>query len=289
MSLSNIFITGQSGFLGRTFYESLSKSDFNVVAPNRNDLFQLLSEQKTIDFFIHIAGKAHSTKNTKEELNAFFDVNFNLTKNITEVIDQNELELNTFVFISSVAVYGLEEGVEISEDAPLNGQSAYARSKILAEQHLVQWAKSEGVNLVILRLPLIFGENAPGNLGAMERAVKGRYYFQVGNGEAKRSMVHAKQLAEFLPTLVGKSGIYHLTDGEHNSYNEVAEYFAKKHKRRIVNVPLFPFKMIARVGDLIPKFPLTSYRLEKLSQSLTFSDQKARIELGWKGSNALEI
>jgi nucleoside-diphosphate-sugar epimerase len=102
-------------------------------------------------------------------------------------------------------------------------------------------------------------------------------------------MVHAKQLAEFLPTLIGKSGIYHLTDGEHNSYNEVAQYFAQKHQRRIVNVPLFPFKIIARVGDLIPKFPLTSYRLAKLSQSLTFSDQKARRELGWKGTNVLEI
>lgn len=285
----NIFLTGASGFLGSNIYTGLKVIDSKLNTPRRERVWEELDSVRSIDLLIHSAGKAHSTKNTKEQVKAFFDVNFDLTKRITEAIDQNKIELNTFVFISTVAVYGLEEGFEINEAAPLNGNTPYAQSKRLAEEHLQKWAKESGVNLVILRLPLIFGENAPGNLGAMERAVKGRYYFQIGKGEAKRSMVHAKQLAEFLPTLIGKSGIYHLTDGVHNSYNEVARYFAKKYKRRIVNVPLLPFKIIARVGDLIPKFPLTSYRLAKLSQSLTFSDQKARRELGWNGTNALEI
>lgn len=283
------FLTGSTGFLGKNISTHFVNEGHETISTSREQIASKLTGCRSIDLLIHAAGRAHSTKNTKEEVKAFFNVNFDLTKKITESINQNKIELNTFVFISTVAVYGLKEGLDIKESSPLNGNSPYAQSKIMAEEHLQKWAKESGVNLVILRLPLIFGENAPGNLGAMERAVKGRYYFQVGNGEAKRSMVHAKQLAEFLPTLVGKSGIYHLTDGEHNSYNEVAEYFAKKHKRRIVNVPLFPFKMIARMGDLIPKFPLTSYRLEKLSQSLTFSDQKARRELGWTGSNALKL
>lgn len=283
------FLTGSTGFLGKNISIHFVNEGHETKSPSSDKLTIELLDNRKIDLFIHSAGKAHSTKNTKEQLKVFFDVNFELTKKITETIDENKIEVNTFVFISTVAVYGLEEGLDISEGAQLNGNSPYAQSKKMAEEHLQKWAKESGVNLVILRLPLIFGANAPGNLGAMERAVKGRYYFQIGKGEAKRSMVHAKELAEFLPTLIGKSGIYHLTDGEHNSYNNVAQYFAKKHKRRIVNVPLLPFKMIARVGDLIPKFPLTSYRLDKLSQSLTFSDQKARRELGWKGTNALEI
>jgi nucleoside-diphosphate-sugar epimerase len=284
-----VFITGSTGFLGKYVSRHFSNAGYGIISPSRNDLMIELVDNRNIDILIHSAGKAHSASTNKEETKAFFDVNYELTKKITATINQNKIEVNTFVFISTVSVYGLEEGFEVNEDVPLNGNSAYAQSKKMAEEHLQKWAKESGVNLIILRLPLIFGENAPGNLGAMERAVKGRYYFQIGRGEAKRSMVHAKQLAEFLPTLMGKSGIYHLTDGEHNSYNEVAEYFAKKYKRRIINVPLLPFKIIARVGDLIPKFPLTSYRLDKLSQSLTFSDQKARRELGWKGTNALEI
>jgi nucleoside-diphosphate-sugar epimerase len=283
------FLTGSTGFLGKNISTHFVNEGLETISTSRDHIANKLAGCRSIDLLIHAAGRAHSTKNSKEEVKAFFNVNFDLTKRITETIDHNKIELNTFVFISTVAVYGLEEGLDIKESSPLNGNTPYAQSKKMAEDHLQKWAKESGVNLIILRLPLIFGENAPGNLGAMERAVKGRYYFQIGKGEARRSMVHAKQLAEFLPTLIGKSGIYHLTDGEHSSYKEVAQYFAKKYKRRIINVPLLPFKMIARVGDLIPKFPLNSYRLSKLSQSLTFCDEKARIELGWKGSNALEI
>ena len=283
------FITGSTGFLGKYLFLHFSNEGYQTKSPSRKELMIELVDNKNIDLFIHSAGKAHSTKNTKEEVKAFFAVNVDLTKEITKTIDQNKIELNTFVFISTVAVYGLEEGLDIKESSPLNGNSPYAQSKINAEEHLQQWAKESGVNLVILRLPLIFGENAPGNLGAMERAVKGRYYFQIGKGEAKRSMIHATQLAEFVPTLIGKSGIYNLTDGYHPTYAEVAERFGKLYNRRILSLPEGIIKPIAKFGDLLPNFPLNSYRLSKLSQSLTFCDQKARRELGWNGSNALEI
>ena len=281
-------LSGSSGFLGKAikkYFEQQFKVIYFIDRTNQSEVFSQLDQ---IDLFIHCAGKAHSIKNSGEEEKAFFDSNVELTKRLTSIISENAIRVNTFVFISSVAVYGREEGDRITEEFPLNGQSAYARSKILAEQHLIQWAKKEGVNLVILRLPLIFGENAPGNLGAMERAIKGRYYFQIGTGNARRSMIHVEQLAEFIPTLVGKSGIYNLTDGHHSTYLEVANYFGNKHKKRIKSLPLALLKPIAKFGDVLPKFPLNSYRLSKLSQSLTFCDQKARRELGWTGSNALK-
>ena len=282
------FLTGSSGFLGSHLLTKIETQGYNVLSPKREILLNALTSCQNLDFFIHCAGKAHSIKNSAEEEKAFFDSNVELTKRLTGIISENAIRVNTFVFISTVAVYGREEGDRITEEFPLNGQSAYARSKILAEQHLIQWTKREGVNLVILRLPLIFGENAPGNLGAMERAIKGRYYFQIGTGDARRSMIHVEQLAEFIPTLVGKSGIYNLTDGHHSTYLEVANYFGNKHKKRIKSLPLALLKPIAKFGDVLPKFPLNSYRLSKLSQSLTFCDQKARRELGWTGSNALK-
>ncbi|MFM1771020.1 MAG: hypothetical protein RLZZ71_162 [Bacteroidota bacterium] len=283
-----MFLTGSSGFLGSNFLLVLKKYGHTIIDPARECLQNELGNLKILDLIVHCAGKAHSIKNSGEEEKAFFDSNVELTKRLTSIISENAIRVNTFVFISTVAVYGREEGDRITEEFPLNGQSAYARSKILAEQHLIQWAKKECVNLVILRLPLIFGENAPGNLGAMERAIKGRYYFQIGTGNARRSMIHVEQLAEFIPTLVGKSGIYNLTDGHHSTYLEVANYFGSKHKKRIKSLPLALLKPIAKFGDVIPKFPLNSYRLSKLYQSLTFCDQKARRELGWTGSNALK-
>jgi nucleoside-diphosphate-sugar epimerase len=285
----NYFVTGSTGFLGKYVSHHLSNQGLKTIAPYRGDIWRELECSKNIDLLIHIAGKAHSTKSTYQEKDAFFEVNSELTNRITSQIDKHEVQLNTFVFISTVAVYGKDEGSDIKEDTQLKGNTPYALSKIMAENHLQKWSIEKGINLIILRLPLIFGDYAPGNLGAMERAIKGRYYFQIGKGKARRSMVHAKQLAEFLPTLTGKSGIYNLTDGYHPTYAEVANRFGKLHGRRIKSLSLDIIRPIARIGDLLPKFPLNSYRLSKLNQTLTFNDEKARKELGWKGSNALEI
>lgn len=285
----NCFITGSSGFLGKHVLAHLVNQGYKTHSPKRECLLSDLADCQNLDLFIHCAGKAHSIKKTKSEEEEFFEVNVELTKKITGHIDQLNIQLNTFIFISTVAVYGIDVGANIDEETLLNGNTPYASSKRMAEEYLQKWASVKGVNLITLRLPLIFGENAPGNLGAMEKAIQGRYYFQIGKGEAKRSMVHVKQLSAFLPTLIGKSGVYNLTDGEHSTYNQVALHFGQKYKRRILCVPLWPLMLVAQMGNLIPRFPLNSYRLSKLSQSLTFSDQKARVELGWLGSNVLKV
>lgn len=285
----NFFITGSTGFLGRNLLKILSEEKWNIVAPKRNEIFSLLSQQGNIDLLIHAAGKAHSTKNTKSESDEFFEVNLELIRRITNQIDEQGLILNTFVFISTVAVYGLDEGVNINENSPLIGRSPYAASKIRAEEHLLSWSKKKGINLVILRLPLIFGENAPGNLGAMEKAIRSRYYFQIGDGSARRSIVNVKELCEFIPSLLGKSGVYNITSKEHPSYSEIGYYFGKKHNRKINKIPLDMLKIVAFCGDIIPKFPLNSYRLSKLTQTLTFDDTQARKDIGWKGRNMLEL
>lgn len=285
----NFFITGGTGFLGRNLLKILGEEKWNIVAPKRNEIFSMLSQQGNIDLIIHAAGKAHSTKNTKSESDEFFEVNLDLTRRITNRIDEQGLELNTFVFISTVAVYGLDEGVNINENSPLMGRSPYAASKIRAEEHLQSWSKEKGINLVILRLPLIFGENAPGNLGAMEKAIRSRYYFQIGDGSARRSIVNVNELCEFIPSLLGKSGVYNITSKEHPSYSEIGCYFEKKHNRKINKIPLDLLKILAFCGDFIPKFPLNSYRLSKLTQTLTFDDTRARKDIGWKGRNVLEL
>ena len=76
------------------------------------------------------------------------------------------------------------------------GGTPYADSKIQAEELLREWGKLNNVNMLILRLPLLVGENPPGNLGSMIRAIKKGYYFRIGDGSARRSMVLAEDIAE---------------------------------------------------------------------------------------------
>jgi nucleoside-diphosphate-sugar epimerase len=123
---------------------------------------------------------------------------------------------------------------------------------------------------------------APGNLGAMEKAIKKGYYFRIGSGNAVRSMVDVVQLSNFLVNLDGsESGIYNLVS-YHRSFKEVEQIFSDKYQKRIKVIPSWMAKFAAKLGDVIPGFPLNSYRLKKLESSLTFDCSLAEQQLGWK-------
>ena len=287
-----IILTGATGFLGRYLLSELDAQKILVYTIGRTveNTFQCdlakdsleLPSDALYDMVVHNAGKAHLVPQIEAEGKVFFDVNVGGTEKLLEAIMSLKNKPKCFVFVSTVAVYGLEVGENINEMHPLNGISPYAKSKIEAEKFVQDWCLINHVNCVILRLPLVVGENAPGNLGAMERAIKKGYYFRLGTGNARRSMVNAVDVAKLIPSLVNKNGIYNITDGLHRSFAEMDTFLAQKHGKNIKKIPVWMGKMIAKVGDFVPGFPLNSYRLGKLEQSLTFNDEKARQELDWK-------
>jgi nucleoside-diphosphate-sugar epimerase len=115
----------------------------------------------------------------------------------------------------------------------------------------------------------------------MEKAIRKGYYFRLGSGSAKRSIVDVKKLAQFFPSLLGKNGVFNITENAHPSYAEIDELLAKKYNKRIRKISPTMARIFAKIGDKIPKFPLNTYRLSKLEKSLTFSNEKAKKDLGW--------
>lgn len=287
-----ILITGAHGFLGNIIYRFLrlghevatlgtsEKSDLIV------DLRKAIPVLESFDMVVHCAGKAHVVPKTEEETQQFFQVNHLGTKHLLDALQQHPPRC--FVFISTVAVYGREEGQHITEAIALDGSSAYALSKIKAEEEVQQFASEHHCNAVILRLPLVVGSNAPGNLGAMVSAIKKGYYFRLGKGDARRSMVLAQDVAELIPSLIDKQGIYNLTDGIHPSFFQLEQKIASAENKKIKSLPITLIKMVARMGDFISVLPLNSYRLQKLTATLTFSDEKARKELHWQPNGVLD-
>lgn len=259
-----ILLTGHSGYLGsylRNSYNSNKlfklgrSSDSNIICDLSREVPNI-SSIENINCVIHAAGKAHSIPRNELQRNEFFIVNERGTANLLAGLESSGSIPKQFVFISTVAVYG--------EMTP------YAESKLNAENLVLGWCKKVGCNALILRLPLIFGFGAPGNLGAMERAIKKGYYFGVGSGLAKRSVVFIEDIIDLIEGLTGdESGIHNIVSKD-MSYLEVESIFAERYNKKIRRVPSSLVRRLAKIGDQIPFFPINSYRLEKLETSLTF-------------------
>lgn len=282
-----ILITGSSGFLGSVMVNTLKgnhqittlhrRSDADIVC----DLSHQIPDLTDCDMIVHNAGKAHVVPKNATQSDAFTRVNYQGTLHLLMAIDKLQQKPKTLVFISTVAVYGAEQGVMITENHALDGNTPYALSKIKAEEAIQQYGRQHQISTVILRLPLVVAPQPPGNLGAMIKGIKKGYYFRIGDGQVKRSMVWAQDVAELIPNLLNKQGIYHLTDGVHPEFAALENKIAQQFGKRIKSLPMGLIKGIAKIGNIIPGFPLNRYRLQKLTATLTFSDEKARVELNW--------
>ena len=295
-----VLLTGSTGFLGKVIAAELPKQGYEVLTlgKHHHNTFRAdlakgefeLDYNGDIDIVVHAAGKAHSSPHTKEEIQAFFDVNFEGTKKLCNSLVAANIKPKSFVFISTVAVYGTDRGEMIKEEHELAGNTPYARSKIQAEQWLREWEKLNGIRMAILRLPLVAGPKPPGNLGAMIKGIGNGRYLSIGKAAAKKSIVWAGDVAGIIPVAAEKGGVFNLTDGYNPSFSELEVGIAnildvKKAKK----VPYSIAKLLAFGGDLIGKrAPVNSNKLRKITSTLTFDDSKAREILDWQPTRVLD-
>lgn len=288
-----ILLTGASGFLGQTIKQVLIDHTIISLARNHADINVDLAKKVPVlsisDLVIHAAGKAHSVPITEIEEQDFFDSNVQGTANLLKAIETAGIP-KAFVFISSVAVYGKESGNLINENEPLSAKDPYGLSKIAAEKLISDWCEKQNVICTILRLPLIAGPTPPGNLGAMIKGIAKSYYFNIGGGKAKKSIVLAKDVANIIPAIAIKGGIYNLTDRYHPSFKELSLQIAiQLNKKSPFNLPYFASKAVAIIGDMFGnKAPLNSNKLMKLTSNLTFDDSKICEIVGWFPTPVLE-
>jgi nucleoside-diphosphate-sugar epimerase len=240
------------------------------------------------DVVLHACGKAHVVPKTDAEKQAFYDVNYQGTVNLCKALENAGIP-KSLVFISTVAVYGCEFGELITEEHPLEGDSPYAKSKIMAEEYLTKWCKEHGVILGILRPSLLAGREAPGNLGAMVNGIKKGFYMNIAGGNVVKSIMMAEDIAHLLPLLEEKGGVYNVCDTRQPSFGELSMSIARQlGKGKPLNMPYWMAWCLAKVGDLLgSKAPINSYKVEKMTKSLTFSNEKAKKELGWEPLDVL--
>ena len=290
-----ILLTGSNGFLGKYIFSYLNQ-EFDLYTLSRThssincDLSVLQPTLPIVDIVIHSAGMAHILPKNKNEENAFFKVNVNGTQNLLSALDLAALKPRFFIFISSVAVYGLNSGENINENYPLLANDSYGKSKIETERLVNEWCIKNGIICTILRLPLLVGLNPKGNLGSMMQGIKKGYYFNIAGGNAKKRMVLASDIAKFILKAAEVGGTYNLTDGIHPTFNELSRSISLNLDKSFVpNMPLFIANVLAKIGNILGNaFPINSNKLSKITSSLTFDDSKARIAFGWNPTPVLD-
>lgn len=301
-----ILLTGASSFLGSRIYAELTQMH-TVTTLGRTavaarhitaDLTKRLPSlaHASFDYVVHAAGKVHSILRTAAERADYECVNVQGTARLLTALERMLVRPKAFVHISTVLVYGRSVG-QLLDEATLPGATGvYGLSKVRAEAAVQEWGERTGIRVTILRLPMVVAESPGGNVAALIDAIRRGYYVRIGDGLARRSMVRADDVAAIIERAAGVGGTFNLTDGYHPGVGELEDALARYvgRNRPIRSVSLALGRIVAVVGDGINalvdrRFPLDTVALQKLTRSLTFSDERARTQLNWKPRSVLDL
>lgn len=304
----NILITGAHGFVGSNLVVALkghhSLYGLDIVAPEKEGVVKTfawkdiettsfpMQQLPKFDAIIHLAGKAHDTKNQSAS-QVYFDINTGLTQKIFDFFLESSAK--KFIFFSSVkAAADSVVGDMLTEDVIPTPVGPYGESKIAAEEYILSKLRSEHGELkvamqrdkrvYILRPCMIHGPGNKGNLNLLYNVVKKGIPWPLGDFENKRSFTSIDNLCYVVEGLLTKdvaSGIYHMGDDEALSTNELIALMceAMGKEPHIWKMNRKMMEGCAGLGTLL-HLPLNTERLRKLTENYVVSNEKIKSALG---------
>ena len=300
----NILITGVHGFVGSNLVKALVPEHtifgLDIVAPKKEGVkktffwedlpstslgqSQLLDFQK-IDAIIHLAGKAHDTRN-KSAADVYFKVNTGLTQRIFDWFLTSK-SAKKFIFFSTVkSAADRVEGEFLTEECVPTPVGPYGESKIKAEEYIKEHFEYSTTDkqVYILRPCMIHGPGNKGNLNLLYNVVKKGIPWPLGDFENRRSFTSIDNLCCVIEGLLIKdvpTGIYHMGDDEALSTNELIVIMceAMEKQPRIWKMNKRFMEACAGLGTLL-HLPLNTERLRKLTENYVVSNAKIKAALG---------
>ena len=314
----NALVTGANGFIGKELCNALSGKGYHVSGL---DIFDekpawcdkyfkadirslddtLFEACENIDVIFHLAAKVHSLAELKGDIEQYKLINTIGTENLLKAAA--EKQINKFVFFSSIKVYGekiagldnnktpIDEEIETIPDTPY-GQSKLDAEKIILSETYID-------NATVLRLCMVYGPGAKGNILKMLRAIKKGIPFLLPEFNNKRSMIDVRDVVK-AAILVAEKGaskkqIYIISDGKFYSSKQIVIAIVKAlgKKQYPFSFPACFFTVLAKCGDIICKIRgrrllFDSDTLNKISGSAWFSSEKIERQLGFKPDYDLE-
>ena len=287
-----ILITGIHGFVGSNLVEYLKSENeiygLDIVSPEKAGVVKTFSWDDletgvvpAMDAIIHLAGKAHDTKN-KSAADVYFKVNTGLTQKIFDYFLSSGA--SKFVFFSTAkAAADRVEGI-LTEDVVPTPVGPYGESKIKAEEYILGKELLTGKKVYIFRPCMIHGPGNKGNLNLLYSVVRKGIPWPLGAFENRRTFTSIENICFAVNGVLTKdvpSGIYNMGDDEALSTNELIEEICKSlgKKAHIWKLPKGLMTGIAKVGGWL-HLPLNPDRLQKLTENYVSSNAKIKAALG---------
>lgn len=292
-------ITGATGFVGSGVVARLAAEGVETLACVRRDIVSMPEGVRIVPVaeltantdwrqalagvksLVHLAARVHVMQDIEADpLTAFRAVNVGGTLNLAR--QAAAAGVKRFVFVSSIGVNGSQtvSGIPFRETVQSNPHNAYALSKWEAEEGLIQIASETGLEVVIIRPPLVYGRNAPGNFGSLMRAVQRGWPLPLGSVHNQRSLVALDNLVDFIVTCIthphAANQTFLVSDGQDLSTTELVREMAQAAgvPVRLLSVPVWALQAGASLlgkGDAV----------RRLCGNLQVDISKACSLLGW--------
>jgi len=294
-----ILLTGTSGFIGAALLQRLRGDGCDVVTIVRNPgnglprsvpMVCIPGFSGSTDFaaacvgittVVHLAARVHVMHEIETDpLTAFRIVNVDGTLNFAR--QAAAFGVRRFVFISSVKVNGESTlpGRACTEADTSNPQDAYGQSKFEAEQGLRQVSTDTGMEVVIIRPPLVYGPGVKANFAALMRVVRRGWPLPLGAVNNQRSLVALDNLVDFIVTCIthpqAANQTFLVSDGQDLSTADLVRGMARAAgmSARLLPVPVWALQICA---SLLGKRDA----IQRLCGNLQIDISKAQSLLGW--------
>lgn len=293
----NLLITGIHGFVGSNLVRAHAAKHtiygLDIVAPHKDGVVATYSwndldsdSLPPVDAIIHLAGKAHDTKN-EAAAQTYFDINTGLTKKIFDYFLTSQARI--FIFFSSVKAAADTVGNTIlTEEVVPSPKGPYGESKLAAEEYIRSHASiTNGVYslpggklVYILRPCMIHGPGNKGNLNLLYNVVRTGMPWPLAAFDNRRTFTSVDNLCYVIGRLIegtAPGGVYNMGDDESLSTNELITVICSVlgKKARLLHVGKGVMTGLARVGGML-HLPLNPERLRKLTENYVVSNHKIK-------------